>query len=473
MSTSPALGPREAPSPLANGGVPTLDLAILGGGISGLALGAFAVKSGLTVAVLDRAQAPGGVMGSVREDGFLFELGPNTVLDRDPSLPELLEWAGLADRTIRVPLRGMQRYIRHGSRMHPVPGSPLSALTTGLFSPAGKLRVLREPFIPPVTEDEPLRDFVIRRLGREAYERALVPMVSGISGGDPARMSTEHSFPILKDLERRGGGLFRGLLARRSEPASRPRAAAHMITFPEGLGEIPLALAERLGEDWRPGVDVRTVSLRPDGGFRVGTDAGPMEAAQVALCADADSVADWVAPLSPGAAALLRKVHYCPLAVVGLGVEASSLNLPPGFGFLTTAAADVRVLGAIFNSGFFPGRAPAGHHVLTVMLGSDRDPEALNLSDKALVEQVRGDLARALSWDGKARSIRIQRWARAIPQYGLGHGELLASLDLTESRLPGLHFLGNWRGGAAVGERIRLAREAVDKILRKKADKAP
>lgn len=456
-----------------SGGVgPRLDLAVLGGGISGLALAAFAMKAGLRVVVLEKEPHAGGVMGSSREDGFLFERGPNTVLDRDDSLEELIEWSGLADRALKVAMRGMPRYIRHGGRMHAVPASPMSALTTGLFSAAGKLRVLREPLVAPVLEDEPLKDFAIRRLGREAYERALVPMVSGISGGDPAKMSTEYSFPMLKDLERRGGGLFRGMLARRKEAGANPRSAVHMVTFPEGLGELPTALARRLGRAYRPGTEVRRIERSASGGFRIEAEGAMLEASEVAMCADAGTVAAWVETLAPETSARLRAVHYCPLAVVGLGVEASSLTLPRGFGFLTTAETDLRVLGAIFNSGFFPARAPTGHHLLTVMLGSDRDPEALKLSDEALLEQARRDLGRTLGWDGKARAIRVQRWPRAIPQYGLDHGKLVASIQAAEDRLPGLHLFGNWRGGAAVGERIRLARETAGKISRKKADKS-
>lgn len=447
------------------------DLAILGGGISGLALAAWALQEDLRVAVFDQAEEPGGVMKSFRENGFLFERGPNTVLDRDPSLDDLIEWAGLGERAIRVPLRGMQRYVWFEGRLNEVPASPLGALTTRLLSPLGKLRVLREPFIGAVNEDESLRDFAIRRLGREVYERALVPMVSGVTGGDPAAMSTEYSFPALKELERKGGSLFRGMLARRKETGGQPRRRPNMVSFPDGLGELPRALAWRLGEGWYGGATVESLTpLSNNSGHEIRTSRGTFRASEVALTADAATVASWLAPISPETAERLRNVHYCPLAVVGLGVDASSLTLPPGFGFLTTADSGIRALGAIFNSAFFEGRAPEGAHLLTVMLGSDRDPEALRLSDEELEEQVRRDLGQALGWNGKARVIRVMRWDRAIPQYGLNHSRLIEALADTEKRYPGLHFFGNWRGGAAVGERVRLARELARKISRKKAE---
>lgn len=472
-SLPPFNSPADAPS---SGGRETgaeapLDLAILGGGISGLALAAWAVRENLRVAVFEKDPEPGGVMQSAREDGFLFERGPNTVLDRDASLDHLIDGAGLGDRAMRVPLRGMKRYVWHAGRLNEVPSSPLGALTTPLLSPLGKLRVFREPFIAPVREDEPLRDFAVRRLGREVYERALVPMVSGVTGGDPAAMSTEYSFPVLKELERKGGSLFRGMLARRKESGGAPRRRPNMVSFPEGLGELPRALAERLGEAWNGGVTVESVTPIPEGsGYVIRTAAGVVRAAEVALAADARAVASWIEPWSPEAAGRLWQTHYCPLAVVGLGVETSSLTLPAGFGFLTTAESEIRSLGAIFNSAFFEDRAPAGTQLLTVMLGSDRDPGALQLSDEELLEQVRRDLGRVLGWNGKALVTRIMRWERAIPQYGLEHHRLMAAVAESEQRHPGLHFFGNWSGGAAVGERVRLARELASKISRKKAE---
>jgi protoporphyrinogen/coproporphyrinogen III oxidase len=467
--------PAQTPSPPSPPGMAPsarLDLAVLGGGISGLALAAFADRAGLNVAVFERAPRPGGVMDSFREDKFLFERGPNTVLDRDPSLNELIQWAGLDSRTLRVPLRGLPRYIWHRGRLNPVPASPLSAIRTPLLSLGGKLRLLREPWIAPVREDESLEAFVVRRLGRELYERALVPMVSGVSGGDPARMSVEFSFPVLKALEREGGSLVRGMLARRRQPGAPPRPRPNMVSFPDGLGELPRALATRLGERYRGGIGIESIAPLPGGGFRIETTDGTREAGEVALCADAGTVARWVAPFAPEAARRLDEVHYCPLLVLGLGVPASSLRLLPGFGFLTTADSELRIVGAIFNSGFFPGRAPEGAAALTVMLGTDRDPEAAMLDGGETMDQVRRDLGRALDWNGEVTRSTLHRWEHAIPQYGLGHKRLLAALENAESRFPGLHFFGNWRGGAAVGERIRLAREWAGRAERKYAEKS-
>ncbi len=474
-STSPFSSPNpETDSVQASATrVAPLDLAILGGGISGLALAAWALQEGLNVAVFEKTGKPGGLMQSSRNEGFLFEGGPNTVLDRDPSLEALIDWAGLSPRTLKVPMKGMARYVWHDGRLNEVPSSLLSAFTTPLFSPRGKLRVLREPWIKPVMEDESLRDFAIRRLGCEAYERALVPMVSGVSGGDPSEMSTEFSFPAMKELERKAGGLFRGMLARRKESKDVPRRPLHMISFPDGLGELPSAIARKLGPLCRFGAVVESIRGYPEGdGFTIQTSSGEVRTSQVALAADTESVATWLEPLDAEAARLLRNVHYCPLIVVGLGVDASMVSLPPGFGFLTTADSGLRILGAIFNSGFFEGRAPQGMQLLTVMLGGDRDPAVLKLSDDEIMHQVRTDLARALNWNGQSVTSRIVRWDHAIPQYGLDHALLLEAINRVEDRFPGIHAFGNWRGSAAVGERIRLARELAANISRKKAEKS-
>ena len=160
----------------------------------------------------------------------------------------------------------------------------------------------------------------------------------------------------------------------------------------------------------------------------------------------------------------MRAVHYCPLAVVGLGVETGGSKIPSGFGFLVAPNHGLRILGTIFNSNFLPDRAPEDCAALTVMIGGDLDPEALTLEDQALLDLARRDVETALGRKLKVRSHHIERWSRAIPQYHMDHFAIIRELEKVEQRRPGLHLFGNWRGGVALGERIERAKELAERI---------
>ncbi len=481
------------------GGERSIPVAICGGGISGLALAAFLTRAGVDVRVFERESASGGVMGSARRDGFLFESGPNTVLDKFASFGELLDWAGVADEARRTSMRGQERYIWRGGRLHSVPAGPGKLVRSGLFSARAKMRLMREPFVKPVQGDEPLRTFVERRFGAEVYARAFEPMVSGIWAGDPKLMSTAATFPMLKDSERASGSVIKGFIAkaRASKAAGRASEAEgasnkpakpsmpEMVTLEQGLGRLTQALATRLGD--RVITGARVLSITPADRSGGGTTAASAtsrftieverksgaeiwSADEVIACGESWNTAEWIEGFAPEAAARLAGIHYCPLAVVGLGVETSALSIPEGFGFLAARGEGLHVLGAIFNSNFQAGRAPEGCAALTVMLGGDLDPDTARLCDDELREIVQHDLGLALGWNGSARVFAVRRWDRAIPRYGMDYFEIQHALDEVEKRHEGIRFFGNWRAGVSVAERIELAMTAAGEIARSAAE---
>lgn len=456
----------------------SLPVAIVGGGISGLALAVWLRREGRNVLVMERSAAPGGVIGTIEKNGFTFERGPNTALDRHESFDELIELANLEAETQRSPLKNQERYIWHDGKLHEVPTGPADFIGTQLFSFGAKLRAMREPWIAPVAEDEPLKDFITRRLGAEIYERAFEPMTNGIWASDPAMMSTAASFPALKEYERNHGSIIRGFIAKMKaakaeRAAGRPPRAPQMVSFQGGLARLPRALAESLGDAYLASTTVKKIEKVRDGGpFRLMVDFNNqtiiIPAASVVIAAEATGAASLIEPFDAPLAARLRAINYAPLAVVGLGVSRNSLRLPPGFGFLTArepnANAGLRVLGVIFNSNFLPGRALEGSAVLTAMFGGDRDPEAASLPDSALIDLVKKDLAAALNWNGELVTHQVERWPRAIPRYGLDYFELESAIEDFERQNVGIRLFGNWRGATSLGDRIDLARKLAKQI---------
>ncbi len=448
-----------------------IPFAVLGGGISGLSLAYELRAAGFDARVFEKRTVPGGVIGGVEKEGFLFERGPNTLLEKPFNLGNLLSTLEIEGETIRTPLASQDRYIWHGGALRKVPTSPLSVLTTPLLTLKGKLRALAEPFIPRVKIDESLQKMIERRLGPEIYERAFLPMVQGIWAGDPAQMSAAHSFPILKQFERGHGGLIKGLIASARAKKEYRRmtgislAPPSMVSFNRGLERLPRALADSLGPACQLGCDIETVTPLDGGGYRIQSRTESKyetwDCDRLALCADSGTVGKWIEPFEPELAAKLKAVHYAPLIVVGLGVEASSLKIPPGFGFLAARNQGLRILGVIFNSNFLPDRAPEGCAALTIMLGGDLDPDAMSLTDDAILDVVKRDLKTALGWNGEAKAFHIERWPRAVPRYGLDHAELIAAFEETETRRRDLWFCGNWRDGVSLGDRIALTHSLV------------
>ena len=453
---------------------------VVGGGISGLALGAWLAREDVDVLVLEREERPGGVIDTFADEGFLFERGPNTIMSKHASLDALLEWAGLAGRAAHVALRGQTRHIWLKGRLHEAPSGPVSFLTSGLLPLGAKLAPLREPFVRRVAGDESVAAFIRRRLG-EAWLRNLVsPFVSGIWAGDPEQLSAEQAFPMLKRMEREAGSLIRGMFARKKtagggDAAKGKRRPREMVSFAEGLGTLPRGLAARLGERYRGGMTVRGIEALAGGGFAVraaGVDGAEerIECERVVLTTPAKITAELLEgmrgvelPAALGEAArALRATPHATLAIASVGIESGQACVPKGFGFLVPRGEGVRILGAITASNFIAGRAPAGCAALSVFIGGALDPEAAELDDAALRELVLRDLGTTIGLKGAPRVFALQRWRGALPQYDLGHAARVAKYAAAEASTPGLHLAGNWRGGTALAERIEVMRELAE-----------
>ncbi|HMB55400.1 MAG TPA: protoporphyrinogen oxidase [Thermoanaerobaculia bacterium] len=464
------------------------DVAVLGAGITGLTAAFHLARGGADVVVLEAAGRVGGVIESRRHDTatgrFLFEAGPNTVLDGRPAVGELLAAAGLGDERLSARPAAKRRYVWKRGRLVALPSGPGSFLTTPLFSPVAKLRLAAEPFVGRPGDgagEESIADFVRRRLGGELLRYAVGPFISGVYAGDPERLSMRWAVPRLYALEAEHGGLIRGMLAR-GRQARRARKAGGgeraaggpsgpggtMLTFADGLETLPRRLAREIGA---AGGEVRTgrrvhALLPAEGGYVAETGDGPVRARRVVVTVPAPVAADLLDHATGGDARPLAEIPYSPVAVAHLGVRLADLDHPlDGFGFLAPRDEGLRILGCLFTSTIFPGRAPEGHAALAVFVGGRTDPAAVELPEAELRELVLGDLNRALGLRGEPVVEAYLRWPQAIPQYELGHGSFVELAEELERRLPGLTLAGNWRGGVSVPDRIEAGAGVAEAIL--------
>ncbi len=468
--------------------VETSRVAVVGGGIAGLAvaLGLLdrAREGGLDlrVTVFEAAPVAGGNLRTLREGGWQLEWGPNGFLDNEPATLRLVERLGIGHLLERSSDATRRRFLLRDGRLHEIPTSPGAFLRSRLISVPGKLRMAAEIAIParkdlgraaedPST-DETVARFGTRRLGREFTEVMLDPMVKGIFGGEAARLSLAAAFPRMVELERDHGGLFRALIALSRRRGSRADAgpSGTLHSFRGGMQTLTDALAEELGRD--PRAEVRTsapvVSLEMSaGGWLVRGDGwpeGPFGA--VVDAAPAHAAARHLEAVAPELAGELAAIPFAPMAVIALGFRGDHVDHDlEGFGLLIPGRERRRILGVLWTSNIFSGRAPEGHVLLRVMAGGAGDPAVLDRDDGALVATALEELGPLLGIQGEPVLARVIRHPRAIAQYEPGHLARLARLDRGLRSLPGLVLAGSsYRGisvNACTKEAEGVAREVV------------
>jgi oxygen-dependent protoporphyrinogen oxidase len=460
--------------PVAGDEPPTV--AIVGGGITGLVCAFRLVQRGVPVTLYEASDRVGGVIRSLRQSGYLAEFGPNSILETSAKITSLIRDLGLEPRRLHSDPAAENRYLVRGGRPVCLPASPLKFFGTKLFSFGAKLRLLREPFIPRGRADveESVAQFVLRRLGREWLDYAINPMIAGIYAGDPARLSVQHGFPRLAALEQRYGSLILGQIRGAKERRRRGEVSkqeAKKISFDEGLQVLTDVLHARLGPAVK--LDSRVVRLeQTPAGWRATVSNGHGETVHdhraVLLAAPAYQIAEIRLSTTAGInLAPLAEIYYPPVASVVLGFRRADVAHPlDGFGMLVPAVERFHILGTLFSSSLFPGRAPAGHVTLTSYVGGVRAPELALRPEAELVQLTVNDLRTMLGITGEPTFRHVVLYPKAIPQYEVGYGRFKDLMADAESRAPGLFLAGHYRDGISLGDSILSAHEVAERIAR-------
>lgn len=438
-------------------------VAVLGGGITGLTTAWHLRAAGFAPVVFEQAAQPGGVVSAVRQNGWLHELGPNSLLEGSADVAAFIDAVGLGGRRLYAGPEAKQRYIVREGKLVAMPASPLGFVATKLFSLRAKFALLGEPWRPraPADAQESVADFVLRRLGRDFLDYAINPFVGGVYAGDPALLSVRHAFPKLHALEQEHGSLLRGAWARRNASGG-PKG--RIFSFPDGLQELPLALARPLGEALR--LRHRIVSVgRGDGGWRVEFETAAGRGAETFSAVVSALPGGVLAKLRfeqvPAAErlAVLTEIKHPAVASVFMGFARTQVAHPlDGFGVLVPQVEQRKLLGTLFSSTLFPGRAPEGHVALTTFVGGMRDPQLAGLEEPALLRVVQGELEALLGVKGAPVFTRVQRWPQAIPQYTLDYQRFKDAINAVEASAPGLFIGGNCRDGISLANCIESGR---------------
>jgi oxygen-dependent protoporphyrinogen oxidase len=449
------------------------DVLVIGAGLSGLVTAFRAKRAGLSVAVFEIGSRPGGVIGSERRSGALFERGPNSGLDTTPLINAMLDDLGIRADRIDGSKASSKRYVLRDGRLVALPMSPGAFLRTPLFSLGAKLRLFAEPLIGKAAPDaeESIAQFVRRRLGPEFLDYAIEPFVAGIYAGDPETLSVPAAFPRLHALEQQYGSLIKGAILgarQRKKSAEKAKNSASSFSFRDGMQTLTNALARAVGHvDCE--VKVTRVERRPEGGFTVSGERFGMaferQAGAVVVATPAYAAAEIVLAMAPVAAQALREIPYPPVTVVASAYRRREILHPlDGFGFLAPAREKPAVLGTLFSSTMFENRAPSEVAVLTTFVGGRRNPELAAAGDAEVRGAVQEELARLLGAGADPMWSEITRWPRAIPQYTMGHLQRIAKVEEAERSIPGLYFCANYRGGVSIGDCVKAGHATAERV---------
>ncbi|MFN9374621.1 MAG: protoporphyrinogen oxidase [Planctomycetaceae bacterium] len=465
---------------------------IVGGGVSGLAaahrLGELTQQTGrpLRITLLEAQDSLGGLVGTRETDGYRIETGADSFITNKPGAIRLCERIGLAGELIPTDARYRRSLVL--SRGHAVavpegfqllaPNALWPVWKSPIFSLAGKLRLAAEPFVPrprqPV-QDESLASFVRRRLGTEALERLVQPLVGGIYTSDPERLSLRATMPRFLDMEARYGSLIRGLQAEGRETLPQDRAASGarygLFATPRwGISQLVESLTARV----RQSAEIRTASpvlnirhrVQPEG-FQLDLPKGEsLECDGLVLAAPAHRAAQLLTAVRPVAASALGKIEYASTVIVVSGHRLADVAHPlDAFGLVIPAVERRRILAVSFTSRKFPNRAPEGSVQLRTFVGGAMQPQFVGLSDEAIVDLVREELADLLGVKWRPEVVVVARWMNSMPQYHVGHLDIVTQIEQDLATLPRLALGGNALYGVGLPDTIASGEAAAERVF--------
>ena len=467
-------------------------VAVIGGGISGLstayALHERAAAAGIPIrcTVVDAAPVWGGKIVTHRVGDLVTEAGPDSFLSQKPAGLDLCDKLGLADQLINTNETSKRACVFSRGRLHELPEglvvivpSQLGPfLRSGLLSWTGLARMGLDLVVPTKRSpgDESLAAFFRRRVGRQAFERMLEPLMAGIYAGDAEQMSVQATFPRFVELEQQYGSVIRGMMTARKVDSSMPsgRKRTMFVSLKNGLSDLVAALVHRLtdqGVALRGGCAVDALRVRSHQPARwmydvILNDGSALSVDSLVLATPAYVSAELVRPLTPIAGGLLEMIPYASTATIAMAYPRAVSGAVEGFGFVVPRAEGRDLIAATWTSLKWPHRAPPDQLLVRCYVGGVGREAILQLDDQALVARVRTELATICGVTAEPGFVEVNRWMNAMPQYTLGHLERLNQIEGALSRYGGLILTGAGYRGVGIPDCIRDGAVAAERVVR-------
>jgi len=463
----------------------TEKVVIIGAGISGLACAYRLRQLGIPCLVHEAQERAGGLIATIRRNGFLFETGPQC-----PRFPPLV-WRLVRELNLETEFIAgdakAKRFIVRDGRLHPAPFSPTGLIGTRLVGLGSKLRILTEVLgsSQPPLHEENLADFVQRKFGSEVLDYLVDPFISTIFLGDAHKMGMESAFPALVEWERNHGSLVRGAIrARKSKRRvptedSSPQSSANpkrdslhvtdvlpsLGSFRSGMETLPKSLAEELHEEIRYRAGITSVAPLQNGNgtaeatWQIGLSDGEKIATEhLILAVPAHVAARLLANVAPQLAFQLEAIEYAPVCVVASAYDRSQVaNALDGFGFMVPRREGLETICTFWNSSLFPERAPEGKVLMTSFAGRGASGDAGAMREEECAQIVEAENAKTLGITGGPVNRVVWKDPQALPQYNVGHAQRVAEINGILRTMPNLSIVGNFLRGRSIGDCVEVA----------------
>ncbi len=470
-------------------------VAVIGGGISGLAAAhrVHELDPEIELTLYEAQPQLGGVVQTARRDGFLWEWGPDNFITQLPWGLQLCRRIGLEPELLPTDDQHRQAFVVRRGRLRKIPqGFVIMApsriwpvIATPILSPWGKLRMACEFFLPgqKAEHDESLASFVIRRFGRETYDRLVQPLVGGIYTGDPHQLSVRMTMPRFVEMERSHGSLIRAIWSRRSarSPATTGTSGARYSLFVaprEGMSSLTGALAGRLPAGTvHTGAPVVQIAPRPPHGWTVTLGGSPskthsVDAVVVAIPGPAAS--RLLADVDPVCSQRLGEIHYASCSIASLAYRREQIaHRLDGFGFVVPLREKRSILSGSFASVKYAGRAPDGEVLLRAFIGGACQPELAELPEDELIATAHREFADLLGIRGEPRQVQVSRHPQTMAQYYVGHQQRVEQIEARLARYPGLFMAGNAFEGVGIPQCIHRGERTAEQVVAGLRDDSP
>ncbi|WP_329903030.1 protoporphyrinogen oxidase [Porphyromonas pogonae] len=456
-----------------------LDVIVIGAGLTGLTIGCHLKRAGKKVLLLEKDSVAGGQIRTMHRDGFVYELGPNTGSVSTPEVKELFELLGDRVELEVADKEASNRLIWKGNTFHPIPSSLSGALFTPLFTWYDKFRILGEPFRKKgIDPNESVGSLAQRRLGKSYLQYAVDPFLGGVYAGDPCKLVTRYALPKLYNLEADHGSFVKGTIHKMKQPKTERdrKATKEVFSAKGGFGNLIKAMSEYISSD-NIHLSANIISLKrgDDGVFDVCYDDEKgtrhvLRSRKVVTTVGAYALGTILSDASVEDVAQISKLQYAPVIEVAVGYKQIKPYKYKAFGGLVPSIEKRKILGILFPSDCFQGRAPQGGALYTIFMAGIKHAEYLDMTDDELKEIALCELNAMLNIDPdiKPDLIHISKYPYAIAQYYADSGERFDAIDRIERAFPGLYLGGSIRDGIGMAHRItqgtHIAQHIIDSL---------
>lgn len=454
------------------------DVVVIGAGLTGLTTAFHLSQKGISTQVIDQNPEVGGQIKTFRENGFIFESGPNTGVVSYPEVAELFSVLSPDCELENARAGAKRRLIWKGNHFRELPSGLISAITTPLFTLPDKFRILGEPFRAKGTDpEESVAELARRRLGKSFLDYAVDPFLSGVYAGNPNTLITKYALPKLYNLEQTYGGFIRGTIAKSKLPKTdRDKLATkNVFSAREGLDRLPQAMAKRIGNNFIT-LNANNTVVSQDGEKWIVTCHTPESELQIHCRYVVTTVGGYSLPsllpfVDTDEMDYISNLEYAPVIQVSVGIEDTGSQKFNAFGGLVPSKEKKDVLGILYPSACFENRAPEKGALFSFFIGGKTRPDLIALSDNELKALVTCELHDMLKLPANITPayIRIFRHNKAIPQYEKSSGKRFETIDALEKEYPGLILAGNIKGGIGMADRIKQGTTIAETIAKANA----